>query len=205
MIRIASPSARNDMENGGFHLKSMLILGGARSGKSRLAMELARKRGGDVLFVATAEARDVEMQRRIEAHRKVRPAGWKTLEVTTRIGSQITRHIGKAQTVIIDCITLLVNNIFEKYDEKADASRLEKAVEAEIKELLDCIDKSEALFIIVSNEVGLGIIPADSVSRLYRDLLGRTNQRLAAHADEVYFLVAGLPVAIKKPTQNIDS
>jgi adenosylcobinamide kinase/adenosylcobinamide-phosphate guanylyltransferase len=181
-------------------LKSILILGGARSGKSRLAVELAQKRGGGVLFVATAEARDAEMQRRIAAHRKVRPAGWKTLEAQTHIGKLIAQNIGKAPTVIIDCITLLVNNIFEKYDEKAGASRLEKAVEAEIKELLGCIDKSEALFIIVSNEIGLGIIPADGVSRLYRDLLGRANQMLAARADEVYLLVAGLPVAIKKAT-----
>jgi adenosylcobinamide kinase/adenosylcobinamide-phosphate guanylyltransferase len=186
-------------------LKSILILGGARSGKSRLAVELAQKRGGDVLFVATAEARDDEMKQRIKAHRQVRPAGWKTLETKTHIGAQITRHIGKAPTVIIDCVTLLVNNIFERYDEKADASRLEKAVEAEIKELLNCIDRSGALFIIVSNEVGLGIIPADSVSRLYRDLLGRANQLLAAHADEVYWLVAGIPVTIKKCSQNIDS
>jgi adenosylcobinamide kinase/adenosylcobinamide-phosphate guanylyltransferase len=186
-------------------LKSILILGGARSGKSRLAVEMARKRGGDVLFVATAEARDGEMQQRVAAHRQARPSRWKTLEVSTHAGDRIVRHIGKAQTVIIDCITLLVNNVFERHDEKADASRLEKAVEAEIKDLLDCIDRSEALFIIVSNEVGLGIIPADSVSRLYRDLLGRANQMLAAHADEVYLLVAGIPVAIKKPPKSIDS
>jgi adenosylcobinamide kinase/adenosylcobinamide-phosphate guanylyltransferase len=186
-------------------LKSILILGGARSGKSRLAVELAQKRGGDVLFVATAEARDDEMLQRIAAHRRVRPAGWKTLEVQTHIGRSITQNIGKARTVIIDCITLLVNNIFEPYDEKADALKLEKAVETEIKGLLDCIDKSEALFIVVSNELGLGIIPADRISRLYRDILGRANQLLAARADEVYLLVAGLPVAIKKPAKNIDS
>jgi adenosylcobinamide kinase / adenosylcobinamide-phosphate guanylyltransferase len=186
-------------------LKSILILGGARSGKSRLAVELAQKRGGEVLFVATAEARDDEMKQRIAAHRQVRPACWKTLEAQTHIGTQIKRHVGKAQTVIIDCMTLLVNNIFEPYDEKADASRIEKTVEAEIKELLDCVDKSEALFIIVSNELGLGIIPADKISRLYRDILGRANQVLAAHADEVYLLVAGLPVAIKQRAKNIDS
>jgi adenosylcobinamide kinase/adenosylcobinamide-phosphate guanylyltransferase len=179
-------------------LKTVLILGGARSGKSRLAVEMAQKRGGDVLFVATAEARDDEMKQRIAAHRRVRPAGWKTLEAQTHIGKLITQNIGKARTVIIDCITLLVNNIFEQCGEKANATMLEKAVETEIKELLECIEKSEALFIIVSNEVGLGIIPADSVSRLYRDLHGRANQRLAALADEVYLLVAGLPVAIKK-------
>jgi adenosylcobinamide kinase/adenosylcobinamide-phosphate guanylyltransferase len=191
-------------------LKSILILGGARSGKSRMAVDLAQKRGGDVLFVATAEARDDEMRRRIAAHRQVRPTGWKTLEVQTNIGTQIIRRIGKAQTVIIDCITLLVNNIFEPYDENTDASQIEKAVEGEIKELLDSIDRSEALFIIVSNELGLGIIPADRISRLYRDILGRANQMLAANADEVYLLVAGIPLAIKSPIcygrlQNIDS
>jgi adenosylcobinamide kinase/adenosylcobinamide-phosphate guanylyltransferase len=104
--------------------------------------------------------------------------------------------------VIIDCITLLVNNIFEKLGEKATAPKLEKTVEAEIKQLLDCIDKSEARFIIVSNEVGLGIIPGDSVSRLYRDSLGRANQALAAHADEVYLLVAGIPVGKNSDTRR---
>jgi adenosylcobinamide kinase/adenosylcobinamide-phosphate guanylyltransferase len=186
-------------------LKIVLILGGARSGKSRLAVEMAEKRGGKVLFVATAEARDGEMARRIKAHRRARPAGWRTLEATADIGQQIQKNIGGARTVIIDCITLLVNNIFEKYGEKASASKLEKAVEAEIKALLDSIKESDALYIIVSNEVGLGIIPADSVSRLYRDVLGRANQVLAARSDEVYLLIAGLPLAIKKSTIDIDS
>jgi adenosylcobinamide kinase/adenosylcobinamide-phosphate guanylyltransferase len=187
---------------GGSTLKSILILGGARSGKSRLAVEMARQRGGDVFFVATAEARDAEMKRRIKAHREARPSSWKTMEATTHLGAQIARNIGNARTVIVDCVTLLVNNIFEQYDETTDASKLEKAVEAEIKELLDCMAHSKALYIIVSNEVGLGIIPADNVSRLYRDLLGRANQALAARADEVYLLVAGIPIAIKKPLEN---
>ncbi len=181
-------------------MKSILILGGARSGKSRLAVEIAQKRGGDVLFVATADARDSDMQRRIEAHRRARPSGWNTIEVLTNIGDRITHQAGKEKTVIIDCITMLVNNIFEKHGEKADVIELEKAVEAEINGLLDCIANSESLFIIVSNEIGLGIVPGDSVSRLYRDSLGRANQLLAAHADEVYLLVAGIPVPIKIPT-----
>jgi adenosylcobinamide kinase/adenosylcobinamide-phosphate guanylyltransferase len=186
-------------------LKSILILGGARSGKSRLAVEMAQKHGGDVLFVATAEARDAEMQRRIEAHRRARPSSWQTLEATTQLGKQIPRHIGRARTVVIDCVTLLVNNVFERSGGEADASRLEKAVEAEIQELLDCVTRSGAIFIIVSNEVGLGIIPADLVSRLYRDALGRANQVLAARADEVYLLVAGLPVRVKTSSSSIDS
>ena len=112
------------------------------------------------------------------------PPHWMTLEVTTGIGERIGAAIGRSGTVVIDCVTLLVNNVFEQHKAAGEAA-LEKAVEAEIKGLIDCIDKSKAHFIIVTNEVGLGIIPADRVSRLYRDLLGRANQMLAARADEV--------------------
>jgi adenosylcobinamide kinase/adenosylcobinamide-phosphate guanylyltransferase len=182
-------------------LKSTLITGGARSGKSRMAQELARKASGLVLFVATAEVGDEEMKRRIEAHRKNRPADWTTLEVTTHIGRKITANIGRAKTVIIDCITLLINNIFQQHKGTADAL-LEKEAEAEIKELISCIDHSSARFIIVTNEVGFGIVPADRVSRLYRDLLGKANQMLAEHADEVILMVAGIPTIVKK-TDNV--
>jgi len=180
-------------------VKSTLITGGARSGKSRLAQELALKAKGPVLFVATAEAGDEDMKERIENHRKNRPAGWTTLEVTTHIGNKITQNIGKAQTVIIDCVTLLVSNIFQENAGVTGASALEKAVESEIKELIKCIERSDARFIIVTNEVGLGIVPADRISRLYRDLLGKANRILAEHADEVIFMVAGIPVPVKRP------
>ena len=186
-------------------MRIILLLGGARSGKSSLAVEMARQRGGKVLFVATAEPCDEEMKRRISAHRKSRPGGWRLLEAPLNIANEIGKNIGTSKTVIIDCITLLVNNIFEKYGEKATSGTLEKAIESEINALLDGAEKSPATFIIVSNEVGLGIVPADSVSRLYRDLLGRANQMLAARADEVYFLVAGLPVTIKNTLQDVDS
>jgi adenosylcobinamide kinase/adenosylcobinamide-phosphate guanylyltransferase len=179
-------------------LKSTLITGGARSGKSRLAQELAKKTGGPVLFVATAEAGDEEMKRRIEAHRKKRPTNWTTIEVTTYIGHEITRNIGQAKAVIIDCITLLISNIFQQHQETADDLILEKAVEMEIKKLIKCVERSKARFIIVTNEVGLGIVPADGVSRLYRDLLGKANQMLAEHAGEVIFMVAGIPITLKK-------
>lgn len=179
-------------------MKSILITGGARSGKSRRAQEIAKKSGGQVLFVATAEAGDDEMKRRIKAHRKARPKEWKTLEVTTDIGRQITKNIGKAKTVIIDCITLLVSNVLLQYDEKTDPAIVEKAVAGETKGLLDCIKNTKANFIIVTNEVGLGIIPGDKVSRLYRDMLGKANRMLAEKVDEVYLMIAGIPVCIKK-------
>jgi len=185
-------------------MTSILITGGARSGKSTLAQEIGKKASGGVLFVATAEAGDPEMKRRIRAHKESRPAGWKTLEVQTHIGNKITKELGQAQTVIIDDITLLVMNVFTACGENSGADILEKAVTAEIEELAACMEKTKADFVLVTNEVGLGIIPADIVSRQYRDLLGKANRMLAAHVDEVYFMVAGIPMVVKgSNTTNI--
>jgi adenosylcobinamide kinase / adenosylcobinamide-phosphate guanylyltransferase len=178
-------------------LKRILLTGGARSGKSRMAQELAVKAGGQVLFVATATAGDDDMRKRIDDHRRVRPKDWKTLEATMHLGSQIAQNSVGFMTIIIDCITLLINNIFEQCGKNADATVVEKAVAEEIEELVDCMKKSRANFIIVTNEVGLGIVPGDPVSRLYRDLLGKANQMLAARVDEVYLLVAGIPIKAK--------
>jgi len=184
-------------------LKSILIIGGVRSGKSRFAQELALKLGEPVLFVATAAAGDEEMRQRIEEHQRARSATWTTLEVTTQIASQIEQKIGKAQVVIVDCITLLLNNIFSQYvdqtSEQIDAPLIEKKVISEIDELVDCINRIDTSFIMVTNEVGTGLVPANRVGRLYRDLLGKANQLLARRVDEVYLLVTGLPVQIKPP------
>lgn len=186
--------------------KITLITGGARSGKSHFAQELALKSAQPVLFVATAEAGDEEMRRRIAEHRKGRPTTWRTLEVTTHIGRQILTGIGQTPTVVIDCITLLVNNILSQHldpsGEPTDATLIEKEVSAEINELVNTINQVKASFIIVTNEVGLGLVPANRVGRLYRDLLGKANQILAQPADEIYFMVAGIPMSIK-PTQKL--
>jgi adenosylcobinamide kinase/adenosylcobinamide-phosphate guanylyltransferase len=182
-------------------LTTILITGGARSGKSNLAQELAMNSGKPVLFVATAEAGDEEMRQRIETHRKSRPASWSTLETTEHVGMQIKQRLGTAQVVILDCVTLLVGNIFSRHidenSEQINASLLEKEVIREITELLDCIRNVKVSFIVVTNEVGLGLVPANQAGRLYRDLLGKANQLLAKQADEVYLMVAGLPVKIK--------
>ncbi len=154
-----------------------------------------------MLFVATATADDEEMRHRIEQHQRTRPDSWKTLEAATHIGSQLLQNIGENRTVIIDCITLLLNNIFMQYfpDTKGqlDAPLIEREIIAELDELIDCINRIDADFIIVTNEVGLGIVPADSMSRLYRDLLGKANQMLAQRADKVYLLVSGIPLLLK--------
>lgn len=186
-------------------LKNILITGGVRSGKSRFAQELALKSAKRVLFVATAVAGDEEMRQRIAEHRRTRPAAWSTLEVTTQVGNEIRQKVGTAQVVIVDCITLLVSNILGQYTdqtgEQIDAPLVEKEVSREISALLECVHYLDASFIMVTNEVGAGLVPANKIGRLYRDLLGKANQLLAQQADEVYLMVAGLPVMIK-PAQH---
>ncbi len=184
----------------------ILITGGARSGKSRFAQELALKSAKPVFFVATATAGDEEMKQRIEKHQRERPSEWDTLEVNTHIGSHIKQRIGGAQTVIVDCLTFLVNNLFNQYayppEEQVTISLLEKEVTAEISELIDCVNQVGVYFIIVTNEIGQGLVPADRVSRLYRDLLGKANQMIAERADKVYLMVAGIPIQVKPPYQH---
>jgi len=154
-----------------------------------------------VLFVATAVAGDEEMKQRIEEHQRERPADWGTLEATTHVGSHIRQKMGGARVVVVDCITLMVNNIFsqssDQSSEQIDAPLIEEKLIGEINELVECINQVDASFIIVTNEVGLGLVPANRVGRLYRDLLGKANQILAERADEIYLMVAGLPMLIK--------
>jgi adenosylcobinamide kinase/adenosylcobinamide-phosphate guanylyltransferase len=181
-------------------MASLLLTGGARSGKSRFATELAAARGERVLFVATATAGDDEMRRRIAKHQQERPTAWRTLETPLEVGSRTAAALGDAAVVIIDCLTLLVNNILGDCtggDGGIDEAAAEESLEREVAALQSCIGGSEATFIIVTNEVGLGIVPANALSRIYRDLLGKANQQIAAIVDEVYLLVAGQPLRIK--------
>jgi adenosylcobinamide kinase/adenosylcobinamide-phosphate guanylyltransferase len=177
--------------------KCVLLIGGAGSGKSHFAQELAREMAEPVLFVATATPGDAEMRRRIAAHRRNRPPDWKTLEITAGVGKGILREPGGARVVIVDCITLMVSNIVTLQGKTGDIPLIESRVTAEIEELVDCIQHLDAVFIIVTNEVGLGVVPANPLGRLYRDILARANRRLAAAADEVYLMVAGIPVPVK--------
>lgn len=183
----------------------VLILGGARSGKSdfaeELATEVATELGTRVLFVATAEARDEEMRARIAAHQAARPPCWRTLEAPIGVAQALAGR--KAPSVVVlDCLTLLVNNHLDRLagdDPYADGSygKVMGALDEELVELVNWQRASGAHLIVVSNEVGLGLVPPLPLGRAYRDLLGWTNRRLARLADEVYLMVAGLPVDVK--------
>ena len=186
----------------------ILILGGARSGKSHFAKELALRLDGKVLFVATAEALDDEMRQKIEKHKRERPSSWRTVEVSTGVGIKIREEIQDARVVIVDCLTLLVANVIGRCCddlEQVSTELVEERFATEINELIGCIDDSRATFILVSNEVGMGLVSESRSGRLYRDLLGRGNQILAEHADHVYFMLSGLPLNLKGGDLEIEA
>ena len=173
-----------------------LVLGGARSGKSDYAQRLVERSAGNVMFVATATASDEEMRARIDAHRRGRPVNWETLEAPRRVGEAL-RAAPLTEWVLLDCMTLLVSNILVDFPEPVAETDFHRAVDEELDSLLDIILKSGSKWVIVSNEVGLGLVPAYPLGRFFRDALGRANQRLAQAADTVYFMVSGIPMLVK--------
>jgi adenosylcobinamide kinase / adenosylcobinamide-phosphate guanylyltransferase len=174
-----------------------LILGGARSGKSAYAEEQARSLGEQVLFVATATAGDEEMEARIQKHRASRPTEWETLEARLDTGRAILSRESPVDVVILDCVTLLVSNILLELPENSPAEVVIEKVSAELEALLKAYAKTGGEWLIISNEVGLGLVPVYALGRVYRDALGWANQRLAKAADRVIFMVAGIPTVIK--------
>lgn len=162
-----------------------LILGGARSGKSRLAEELAAARAGELLYIATAEAWDDEMRARIAEHRARRGGRWRTLEAPLDLAPAIAA--AGAGVVLVDCLTLWLSNLMHA----------ERDVAAETNALLSALQAAKAPVLLVSNEVGLGIVPENALARAFRDHQGRLNQAVAAAADQVIFMAAGLPLVMK--------
>lgn len=160
----------------------LLLLGGARSGKSALAVRLAQARKAPVWFFATAEPRDAEMARRIEEHRRSRPADWRVVEEPRALEAAVAA-VPPAATVIVDCLTLWVANLM---DDRSAEEIVDRAAALGAR----CRARA-GLTIAVSNEVGMGLVSPNPLGRAYRDLLGRVNQRWAEAAEEVLFLVAG--------------
>ncbi|MBI3319517.1 MAG: bifunctional adenosylcobinamide kinase/adenosylcobinamide-phosphate guanylyltransferase [Candidatus Omnitrophica bacterium] len=136
------------------------------------------------------------MARRIAAHREARPAAWRTVEAPRQVGQAI-RQVRAAKAVVVDCLTLLVSNVLLSLGDDAAAGLAEAAVDAEVSALLEAARAAPCPVVVVTNEVGLGIVPANRLARMYRDLLGRANATLAREAHQVYLVVSGLPVEIK--------
>jgi adenosylcobinamide kinase/adenosylcobinamide-phosphate guanylyltransferase len=177
----------------------ILILGGARSGKSTFAQQLANERNGQIAYIATAEGLDDEMASRIARHRAERPTDWRTYEIPYGIGRAYQEKLILGDTILLDCITLLVTNLMMLADldeDEPDEEAASELVQMEINELLTEIQTGNSSWIVVSNEVGLGLVPPYPLGRIYRDLLGKVNQQLTALADEIYLMVAGIPVPI---------
>jgi adenosylcobinamide kinase/adenosylcobinamide-phosphate guanylyltransferase len=185
----------------------VLILGGARSGKSayaeRLATDLAGGAGaeGSVLYVATAQALDDEMAQRIARHRAARPAGWRTLEEPLDLGPAIAAARQEAAVVLVDCVTLWLTNLLLGGSGDASSGPTEDEATARARAAVDALLQAHraglASTILVSNEVGMGVVPPYPLGRLYRDVLGRVNTWLAAEADRAVLMVAGLPLPLK--------
>ena len=176
----------------------ILILGGARSGKSTYAENLALELGGpSVLYVATAEALDDEMRARIAAHRIARPQAWQTLEAPSLAAAWTPDAATESQVVLLDCMTLLASNAVLAAGDDPSSEDGEAAVAKETDALLAAYQGGSASWIVVSNEVGMGLVPPYPLGRVYRDALGRANQRLAREAGRVILMVAGLPFALK--------
>jgi adenosylcobinamide kinase/adenosylcobinamide-phosphate guanylyltransferase len=177
-----------------------LILGGSRSGKSGLGERLALERGGrDVLFLATGEALDPEMHERIQRHQADRASfGWRTLEAPRQAGERLSGALtGSEKVVLLDCMTLLASNAICGMPDEMPSAEAEARVTAEVDSLIAVMRTQTADWIVISNEVGLGLVPPYRLGRLFRDSLGRANQRMAAAFDVVVLMVAGLPIRLK--------
>lgn len=185
--------------------KLILVLGGARSGKSEFAESLAGGMSPSVTYVATAAAGDGEMARRIADHRSRRPSGWKTVEETHLLPEVLREHGAIPGVVLVDCLTVWLTNLL--LDESiphpgaADEEK-EDHIALRVAELAHSALECKSNIILVANEVGMGIVPAYPLGRLFRDAAGRTNRHLARVADEVYFVAAGLAWEIKSIAVN---
>jgi adenosylcobinamide kinase/adenosylcobinamide-phosphate guanylyltransferase len=197
-------SRRKDLENTMGDL--ILVTGGVRSGKSRFAERLAANRGGDrVVYIATAEALDDEMRQRIAVHQRDRPAAWRTIEAPVDVSAAIEDAAASPSppgVVLVDCLTMLVSNLLLGHDGGAEDTAAAR-VSGQSKAISAICARIAPSVIVVTNEVGWGVVPSTSLGRRYADLLGTANQVLAAAAAQVYLLVAGIAVdykALASPT-----
>ena len=181
----------------------ILVTGGARSGKSSFAESLCKNQNNRIAYIATSIAFDDEMKNRVKKHQESRPKEWKTYEIYKDIYSIIDEIGEKHDTVIMDCVTLMVNNLMFTYGIDVDKAtskeldELENYIRDQIEKLLDAVKKTNLYFVIVTNEIGMGIVPENKLARIYGDFVGRANQLISKYSDEVYFVVSGIPMKVK--------
>jgi adenosylcobinamide kinase / adenosylcobinamide-phosphate guanylyltransferase len=173
----------------------ILITGGSRSGKSAYAQRIAESRPGERIYIATCPVIDEEMAERIRKHKQARKQGWQTIEETENLVAAL-RSAKEAETILVDCLTLWINNLMYS-TESVNAGLTEEDVTARCLEVLDACKNLSGTIIFVTNETGMGIVPADPQSRLFRDLAGRCNQIMADGADTVILMISGIAVTIK--------
>ncbi len=183
----------------------VLILGGARSGKSTMAERMAREMGGRVTYLATAQPLDEEMRQRIENHRSSRPQEWRTVEEPLELANAVAKAAADSDVLLVDCLTLWISNQLCRIEAPESTPEWHAALEdlavqleGSVAQLLEGVRSSEATALVVSNEVGLGLVPPTPLGRAYRDLLGMVNRRIAAEAEQVLLMVAGLAVDMKR-------
>jgi len=178
-----------------------LIIGGARSGKSALAASRAQQSGLAVVYLATARAEDTEMARRIAHHQAHRPSDWTSSEEPLNLAAALRRHAAAGTFLLVDCLTLWLSNLFFAGRAAAQAGAGEAVdcpfLAGQITELLDCLPALPGRLVLVTNEVGCGIVPMSALARIFADEQGRLNQRVAAACNRVTLTVAGLPLELK--------
>jgi adenosylcobinamide kinase/adenosylcobinamide-phosphate guanylyltransferase len=173
-----------------FVRKTVLIIGGCRSGKSSHALHLADNLAGQKIFIATCVPRDREMEQRVLHHQKQRNPNWKTLEVPLLLSEAIRENSRRGHVILVDCLTLWINNLIMENNDPEN-------IDMHIQKLIQSLEKTECPVILVSNEVGTGIVPENRLARLFRDVAGFANQKIAACVDSVVWMAAGIPVEIK--------
>lgn len=184
--------------------KIVLVTGGARSGKSTFAERYAARGGRPVAYIATAQIYDDEMKERVSIHQSRRPANWPTFEAPYNADEAMAKAVQSAKTVLFDCLTLYTSNLLLAPDAPTDREERRQSVLNGIEKLLARAKQGNCDVIFVTNEVGLGIVPDNALAREYRDVAGLVNQKVAANADEVYLVVSGLAVELKKIAVSLE-
>jgi adenosylcobinamide kinase/adenosylcobinamide-phosphate guanylyltransferase len=168
----------------------IFVTGGCRSGKSHFALDYANRHFSKKLYLATCEVLDEEMALRVADHKKLRGPEWKTIEEPINVVGKISQYEGKVEVILLDCMTLWLSNLLLKVNEDL------KVID-EVNRLVNSVKQGQISMILVSNEVGMGIVPSEPLGRRFRDFLGIANQRIADVADKVIFMISGIPIFLK--------